>query len=88
MSDQEHNDQSQTLGYEAVVRRGRDSYRACPAEYNNPYPLGSPEHNAFERGYWQAFKRDPIPPHQARHRPAPKSFADDYWAGRTPWWVD
>lgn len=42
-----------------AYKEGRQSYFANKGGYENPYPLGSIEYDAFERGWSQALKKTP-----------------------------
>ena len=47
-------------------RQGEQDYRREPSVYRNPYD----EFNEYERGYFQAQRRDPDPPARTTGRPA------------------
>ena len=42
-----------------AYREGMSSYFNKEANFKNPYSSGTPEYNAFERGWTQALKRNP-----------------------------
>jgi hypothetical protein len=42
-----------------AYKEGRQSYFANKGKYENPYPPGSLEYDAFERGWSQALKKSP-----------------------------
>jgi hypothetical protein len=42
-----------------AYREGMSSYLNKDSNYKNPYLSGTPEYNAFERGWTQALKRNP-----------------------------
>ena len=42
-----------------AYREGMSSYFNKEGNYKNPYTSGTPEYNAFERGWTQALKRNP-----------------------------
>lgn len=50
-------------------RQGEQDYRREPSVYSNPYVNGSDEFNEYERGYFQAQRRDPNPPARTTRRP-------------------
>jgi len=45
---------------DAIVLQAREDYRRAPTEYRPPYPIGSKEFDAYERGWMQALKRNPM----------------------------
>ncbi|HAR61085.1 MAG TPA: hypothetical protein DCS18_12955 [Alcanivorax sp.] len=53
-------------------RQGEQDYRREPSVYRNPYSNGSDEFNEYERGYFQAQRRDPNPPARTTGRPVIK----------------
>ncbi len=42
-----------------AYQEGRKNYFANKGKYENPYPIGSLEYDAFERGWTQALKKTP-----------------------------
>jgi len=44
-----------------AYKEGMSSYSNRNGNYKNPYSSGTPEYNAFERGWSQALKRAPYP---------------------------
>lgn len=42
-----------------AYKEGMNSYANKEDNYKNPYSSGTPEYNAFERGWTQALKRKP-----------------------------
>jgi hypothetical protein len=44
---------------DVIVLQAREDYRRAPTEYRPPYPIGSKEFDAYERGWMQALKRNP-----------------------------
>lgn len=45
---------------DAIALQAREDYRRAPTEYRPPYPIGSKEFDAYERGWMQALKRNPM----------------------------
>lgn len=43
---------------EDVYKLGAKRYYEWNGEYRNPYSIGTPEYNLFERGWMQSLKRD------------------------------
>jgi len=43
---------------EDIYKLGAAMYSQEQGKYQNPYPIGSPEYNQFERGWMQSLKRD------------------------------
>lgn len=41
-----------------IINRGMQDYLNRPQDYRNPYGTGTPDYNAYERGWMQALKRD------------------------------
>lgn len=62
-----------------AYREGFSSYRKNNGNYANPYPLGSEEHNLFERGWTQALKRAPDAPFKSAKKLPPNrsKFEED-----------
>lgn len=52
----------------AITAKGASDYYSMKGEYLSPYQRGTPEHDAYERGWMQSLKRDgarlvnPLPP--------------------------
>lgn len=42
----------------AITAKGASDYYAMKGQYKPPYPSGTPEHDAYERGWMQSLKRD------------------------------
>lgn len=64
------------MAYEDIIRQGKSDYFTQKGHYDNPYPTGSDEFNAYERGWMQSLKRmkNPYPVETG----STKSFADKY----------
>lgn len=52
-----------------IKTAGNDYFTSAKSNYQNPYSIGTPEFNSYERGWMQALKRDgakrvyqPMPP--------------------------
>jgi len=56
------------MNNEDQYREGMKMYHESRDEYTNPYPIGSPEYNQFERGWMQALKRDNDPSLKSQNR--------------------
>lgn len=52
-------------------RQGEMDYRREPGAYRNPYRNGTNDFDEYERGYFQAQRRDPNPPSQPVGRRVP-----------------
>lgn len=60
-----------------VRRSGSSDYYACNGAYENPYPIGTPEHNEYERGWMQSLKRNgaKLPGQSTEDAPTPNNEA-------------
>lgn len=56
------------MNNEDQYREGMKMYHESRGNYSNPYPVGSPEYNQFERGWMQALKRDNDHSYQSQYR--------------------
>lgn len=64
------------MTHEDIIRQGKDDYFTQKGHYDNPYPTGSDEFNAYERGWMQSLKgaQKPFPGGSG----GKESFADRY----------
>ena len=46
-------------GVDKDIKQEGEEYFRKYGSYRNPYELGTIEHNDYERGYWQAYRREP-----------------------------
>lgn len=72
-----------------IVNRGKNDYFSNRGVYTNPYKMGTPGYNDYERGWMQSLKHDDgklaakaqaqswMPP-QYSYRPAPKPTVNLY----------